>query len=202
MEPPSALQEKLVAIERVEDVAEVVPGRRYEVRCVRATHIAPWFGRWVPILGELHEDREIIKVATEHWHVDWRFVSAALLRDAEDYAAGFAGPKGAIIGLIVSKRALRKPKEEQWRNLECLRLHEKWPATAPWAPALEFHYRKARAKCGVCPHRGIRLEGAPVVEGARVCPGHGLAWDKQTGGLKPRTTMGKSMIRAAEEQGV
>jgi hypothetical protein len=117
MEPPSALQEKLVAIERVEDVAEVVPGRRYEVRCVRATHIAPWFGRWVPILGELHEDREIIKVATEHWHVDWRFVSAALLRDAEDYAAGFAGPKGAIIGLIVSKRALRKPKEEQWRNV-------------------------------------------------------------------------------------
>lgn len=183
--------------ERVDRVTEVIPGKRYLVRMVKAGGLGrmpPWFGRWIPTLEPLHEDREIIGASLEHWHVDWRFVSERMLQDVRDYERNSRGLGSQILGLILTERYLRATEGERWKTLECLRVHELWPTTTRWMPALEFHYRNARAECGVCPHRRIRLEGSPVVEGARVCAGHGLAWDVQTGCLRARTRDGKLMI--------
>ena len=56
-------------------------GKYYEVPHVRTK----WPGTggrviWVPVLGPSHDDVEIIKFEHEHWHVDYRFLTARLKR--------------------------------------------------------------------------------------------------------------------------
>lgn len=178
-------------IQRIEDAKKVEIGRMFDVPHVK------WMGNfqnsvkpyWVPssllipILGPLHEDREIIGFPYNHWHIDWRFVPVmqwiaikkrSLHRERNTSAASKVLSDYNTDGVIVRKKR------------KCLRSHITFPDIGPWHVEIEEAYHGSVMKCRVCPHRGISLVGAPVVNGAIICPGHGLAWDPETGKLKPR----------------
>lgn len=174
-----------MGLELVEEAAEVSIGRSYLVNVVKTMpYQGPWLGQEVPVLGTLHEDQELTGFRWKHWHVDWRFVTHGLMdhvitrckRRPDD---GFLG-----IPVYFPNRPLPDPRRVE---LECKREHAMFPSNVEWMATMEFAHRERRSDCKTCPHRGISLVGAPVDgRGARVCPGHGLAWDRETGELMPR----------------
>lgn len=170
---------------RIEDVAEPVIGRIYNVPAiewgggVQGKEAKPyWSSPTLPILGGLHNDREVIGFEDDHWHVDWRFVGA----HAHALAGSFISRHAKVIKGFLTTGVIHRV------HRRCKRPHEIFkfrPST--WMPELEKHYKDAvLPKCLKCPHRGISLVGAPIENGARVCPGHGLAWNIETGKLQPR----------------
>lgn len=181
---------------RIEDAEDVEIGRVYDVPAVcwvDKIWTKPRWADWtMPIFGVLHEDKEIIGFPDEHWHVDWRFVSTSLMRRIESYVseATYENIDQVRAARVISKQnttgvVLR-------RRMRLKRTHLHFPShvhstAVKWMPALEDAYAEASAKCGRCPHRGMSLVGAPMAGGARVCPGHGLAWNVETGKLQRRT---------------
>lgn len=186
---------------RIEDAEEVVIGIVYDVPAVhwipQAFRVRPsWVDVITPVFGALHEDRETIGFDEDHWHIDWRFASSQLLQRM-DYEAGLDARTRTE--LQASKVISAKDTDGKVLRIRrrCKRQHITFPTTynaamgyervVPWMPLLELAYSESVVKCGRCPHRGMSLAGAPVVDGARVCPGHGLAWNVETGKLQRRT---------------
>lgn len=194
-------------LQNVEDVDEVIVGRRYLVNTVRTLKQTVWGGTLTPILGGLHEDREVIGFRPDHIHVDWRFVWHARF----EFIQRSMGDRRLVrpfsllglplsIGMAISEHYRTGEMQPERRDMECKRVFDVFPESAPWMAELERHYRNARACKNVCPHRGISLVGAPEDDrGARVCPGHGLSWDKKTGALRPRALFTDDMKRAVIE---
>lgn len=162
----------------VESSEPVKVGRYYSVPCV---FVAPW-NRTLPIMGPLHEDREVIGFEEDHWHIDWRFVDTQWYRDAGKFSVRH--------GKVISAKNAGGPVVR--RNLKCKREMPEFPAQVRgnqvhWLSKLEDVFAGTRLKTGmVCPHRGIPLAGCPVKNGVVVCPGHGLAWCAATGELLRR----------------
>ena len=65
---------------------------------------------------------------------------------------------------------------------------------------LEAAYRGCRLKPDhpVCPHKGFPLEGLPEKDGVVICPGHGLAFDMNTGELVPRQVPGVTRLEVSD----
>lgn len=156
--------------------SNVVPRGTYQVPCASLPG-ERWGGlEYVPLLGTLHEDAEIIGFPAWHIHVDTRFIP-----EKESWIANFYGidtpfpvaysdgaPRiGATATLsvlpLVAQRA--QPME--------------FPLNvAGWQILLEERYKDCRVSGGLCPHRQIPLlAGRDVGNGVRQCPGHGLCWD-------------------------
>lgn len=150
-------------------------GRYYSVLCAPSTV----FLRWVPLLGPLHEDAEIVNFQEQHWHIDWRFVSQ---REWNHYCS-FTTP----LAVPISEKNVDGPPCH--RRLKCKREMPIFPGHGRviWLKELEAAYQNDNLKPGlICPHRGIPLAGCPAKDGVVVCPGHGLAWNIETGKLVPR----------------
>jgi len=172
---------------------DVVAGRFYWVPC--ATH--PRGRKWpdttgisgiahVPLIGTVHEDREIIRFHSWHIHVDARFITIPEHRYLDGQEAADTTALGRPLSLtspwdsdeplhwaevMLSLRRLRARRSEppEWSD-----------RLARWIPALEDAYADASAACGVCPHRQIPLSaGRDMGDGVRQCPGHGLCWDRE-----------------------
>jgi hypothetical protein len=161
-------------------------GQSYSVPCVFMTSNATYGTGWIPVLSPAHSDPEI-GVPGQHYHPDFRFVPQEMFDRAE------------------SLRGERKVGDVVWTNdssavelreMECLRKPLIFPAQNPHRKeegaraSFPLHWEDMERKYSVCrinlndpvcPHRGICLKGAPVVDGVIVCPGHGLGWDAQTG---------------------
>ncbi len=189
-----------MSLPRIEDVETPVVGRFYDVPTV------DW-RRWVnrsglfpmPVLGPLHEDREHIGFSDDHWHFDWRFAPQdQLVRHME---ADHTDDPAIALKSVATAHAVRgSVYRARWkcrRPMPVLPVQfqriEGWMGSRPflpipWLPALEraFAGEKLPA-CRKCPHRGLPLRGLPETDGVVVCPGHGLAWDVQTGALVRRT---------------
>ena len=60
-------------------------GRWYRVPCVRAFYGSDQYLQWWPVIGPGHSDREILNFPTEHFHVDYRFLSNRKLRVLRSY---------------------------------------------------------------------------------------------------------------------
>lgn len=171
---------------RIEDVGDAKIGTVYNVPAVRWTGSS--FGRptgvpeVVPILGPMHEDAEHINFPEPHWHVDWRFVAESNWRCMpESYAFG-GRDRFAAARVVIAKNT--GPIFRVQRR--CRRGHVLFPRDlAGWMRGLEASMAGQTARCGICPHRGVPLAGAPVIDGARVCPGHGLRWRVSDGALVP-----------------
>lgn len=142
-------------------------GNRYSVPCVEVRDF--WgFSGWIPIIGPWHEDASIIGFLPHHYHVDWRFVTDRFFKKQPDDRRYF----GKVIKedvLVSSTVKIMKKK--------CRRRFNGYPRERVeklWLPRLEASYGGDVAKCGICPHRGLPLDGLPVENGVVTCPGHGL----------------------------
>ena len=172
--------------------ADVVAGRFYWVPC--ATH--PRSHRWpditgtdskithIPLVGTVHEDRDIIGFHPWHIHVDTRFIT--IPRHPYDQESADTDALGrplsltsywdsdeplhwAEVTLSLRRMKARRSEPPEWSS-----------RIARWIPALEDAYSDASAACGVCPHRQIPLAaGRDMGNGVRQCPGHGLCWDRE-----------------------
>lgn len=184
-----------MAVQLVEDVDEVVIGKRYSVPVViRRFAGCPKRFAVMPIIGPLHEDAEFVNFPDRHWHPDRRFVSAAWLKakGAGHWAVVFTPFPCKTVGGS-------KPPAEPFvvdggrRILTCKRLvasmvHPRFGAPPPWIQKLEkvFQHERLRERM-ICPHRGISCVGvAAESDGGVVCPGHGLKWNPKTGEMVHR----------------
>ncbi|MEY3462448.1 MAG: hypothetical protein RLZZ468_226 [Cyanobacteriota bacterium] len=172
---------------------DVVAGRFYWVPC--ATH--PDGKRWpdfrhegggviahVPLIGTVHEDRDIVGFTPWHIHVDTRFITIP----SHQYPGDQESADATALARPLSLTAYWDPdKTLHWAaavlSLRRIRARRSEPPEwssrlVRWIPALEDAYADASAACGVCPHRQIPLSaGRDMGNGVRQCPGHGLCWD-------------------------
>lgn len=186
----------------VEEATSVRVGETYLVNAVFTNPSSePWSGARIPVIGTPHSDLEVIKFPYEHWHVDWRFVSAEILERVKKWITSeqllFKTPvksyKNHHLGIPVLVRRSGQPHRIP---LVYLRNHDLFDDDVAWLADLERAHLDRRMSCNACPHRGISLVGAPEGDpGAVVCPGHGLQWDKQTGILRPRAMLNEDLRR-------
>lgn len=182
-----------------------IVGRFYQVPCFLHHYESRRAVRqtWVPIIGDLHEDSQIIGVAGQHWHYDWRFITQAQLRILWpmhaigcDLESGCH--QGRCMGLVQFVRGqsptVREQRKKCRRRGPCFPVayhdrHNNRLVTVNFLGALEANYAGCRLKGLVCPHRGLPLNGQPVRDGVVVCPGHGLAWNTETGEMVRRVPL-------------
>lgn len=169
--------------------APPVPGRFYRVPCVRRAFYDSRV--WWPVVGPLHADAEL-GIDYDHLHFDVRFLSDPFLRKWVDWPdverLGVADRPNAAMVRIQANRAVvtREVRVRRcWRTMPSFPTAPPEKKKSPRFRALEEAHRDAKL-CKVCPHRGMRAIDMPIVDGVRVCHGHGLGWDVQTGRLVPR----------------
>lgn len=172
-------------------------GRYYRVPCIFVpTGFCSAEPTWVPVIGPKHADPEL-GADRDHWHVDWRFAPARMLRAATGVVSG--SPHGKVISFD-GEHHEHVDADGHWvqkltrppvlRRMLCKRLMPDFPVRPrpAWA-AMELAQRARcdRLKDGhICPHRGIDLRPFARPDGTAVCPGHGLHWDLKTGAMLPR----------------
>lgn len=153
-----------------------IVGRKYTVLCVRLLLDATSRRTaLVPVIGPPHTDPEL-NVTQEHWHVDWRFLT-------ERQRIAWLSPHGLLHDapkLVIQASAC--VGEPVTLSKKCVRSHPPpWPEYFAW---LQHRFAGKRAEtvdgCKRCPHRGVPIDGAPVVNGLAICPGHGLRFDGDT----------------------
>jgi hypothetical protein len=173
---------------------DVVAGKFYWVPCATHSSGKKWRGfrdgtsrsRHVPLVGTVHEDREMIKFDAWHIHVDTRFLSIPQRSDQriqQEYnLLALATP------LSLTDAWLDADKPSDWGDavLSLRRLRARraeppvWDELTRWTRPLEDAYADASAACGTCPHKQIPLSaGRDMGNGVRQCPGHGLCWDRE-----------------------
>lgn len=175
----------------VDDAESVEVGQIYLVNVVKAGKGSAFAGATLPVLGvEAHDDSEYGIFYGMHLHVDWRFIPPAVYEDTLMAASeAFGGvdphtPNLDLASVILESGIVGK----QRRAMICHRPHSRWAVGPEWLPRLEQAYKDKRVVNNACPHRGVSLVGAPEdSDGNRICPGHGLAWDK-SGALVPRAS--------------
>lgn len=179
-------------IERADrQTSPLVEGRFYLVPTVRAK----WFDKltdW-PVIGPLHEDREIFGFDQDHYHIDARFLPRTYRRiyrvfqyalHAHYWAHHFAANEGKPPPVLPAPVLLKR---------KCIRSHV--PYDPPWERAAVpiGTLRKAFAghQCAagkggwICPHRKASLGSIQPVGGVITCPLHGLRIDAVDGKVLP-----------------
>lgn len=158
-------------------------GKFYNVPCLshhyttRASKYKGW-GKWTPLIGPVHEDKEIASFPIWHIHVDTRFLA---------FRGIYKEIPGRLLGAPVcfddSRRSdffnIRQDAILEVRRLKCRQSEPPpFPDGVHWRRAMEDAHAHCRVTNGLCPHRGIPLAcGREIAPGVRQCPGHGLAWD-------------------------
>ncbi len=146
------------------------------------------YGVEMPVWGDHHEDKAILKFDMWHYHFDHRFVSRRIMDRIT---------KGGITTLALFGDVVHTSDLETYqitpivRRLKCRRDMFVFPhvqRTHKFINKLETSFDAAKLQGGVCPHKGFNLNQCPVRDGHVVCPLHGLQWNKATGELAPRTT--------------
>lgn len=140
----------------------------------------------IPVLGDYHNDADIIGLSEDHFHVDWRFVDSLTFRREN---------RLANVSIFKHVWPEKLVLEEDWKPLVCRRKMPKFfygqerSLSKFWMPDLERAYKDKKVECGRCPHRGVNLAAMNGDrKGNKICPGHGLQWDKN-GNLVPRTNI-------------
>jgi hypothetical protein len=163
-----------------------IAGRFYMVPCISHPKLKRssfnW-GKWIPLIGSLHQDIEHVGFEPFHIHVDTRFLT--LSGDGYHYESQALGRVVTLSGKIEMKGLLdeyylgiAKKAVLELRRLQCRRPAPPVFPQVSWANSLQSAYAGCRIVDGLCPHRGIPIAcGRHVAPGVRQCPGHGLAWD-------------------------
>jgi nitrite reductase/ring-hydroxylating ferredoxin subunit len=192
---PSELQRYVDFLAANPSPTVVVAGKYYMVPCANYT-LDSIYPRYVPLLGTVHEDRDVIGFKAWHVHVDTRFLTVkqcdnpidqeqenriALSRPlslTDPYVLNYDREVLLCLAhapLEMRKMQARRAESLEWKINEIVR----WRNGRNWLHVLEDTYANANAACGVCPHRQIPLyAGRDMGNGVRQCPGHGLCWDR------------------------
>lgn len=176
-------------------LAPCVVGQYYTIPTLfiteSTTKYSNWkHGDWLPVMGPLHEDAEIIGFHFHHYHIDWRFVSARIWNRTRSRRNDSKSGDRIILATVISPEisGVQFAGDPAPRRMRCNREMPDFPSEkAPWFPRLEAAYatRKLPA-CRTCPHRGLPLANLPPKpDGTVICPGHGLRWRLNTGDLVP-----------------
>lgn len=160
--------------------------------------------RWWPVIGDWHEDTEIIAFPYWHFHIDVRFIGQAYTgefwkseneklfeyvrrpltrKDSGDPYEDEADKETELPRpQIVMK--LRKCRRSTFTLLDSPNPKHHKPV---WLSPLETKYETSVLKTPVCPHRGATLNMKADAAGCVVCPLHGLKWDMTTGCMVRQT---------------
>lgn len=162
---------------RVDQVDKVEVGRFYLAPTVK--HRFGLFVRDWPIIGPLHEDKEVIGLGAYHYHFDFRFLD----NDVMNWMIKRFGYEHKF---VLSQHSLEDPLQFQpviYKRRKCRREFNRWPVEmVPWYPALVEKYKDQHlGPAMICPHKGASLKGVQVKDGCVQCPLHGLIWDVKTG---------------------
>ena len=162
---------------------DVEVGKMYRVPCVRRLYTrdaADFSGSgWVPVIGPIHDDKEVIGFAPLHLHRDTRFEDTS-----RDWRLNTPLGRLARVESVGVHEALGIPipirHQYSLRQRKCRRLTDVWTPVR-FTQSLEEAYRRCRiGPDGLCPHRGIPLAiGARLKDGSTVCAGHGLRWSAE-----------------------
>ncbi|MDB6104121.1 MAG: hypothetical protein JWO52_4120 [Gammaproteobacteria bacterium] len=158
----------------------MIIGKFYEVPAVYARD---WWGfdGWIPVLGPMHEDAEIVGFPWQHFHIDWRFAR----RNLFDFVANIKGPQLVYASPIQcpdrsGKRVIAEgPILKRMTYKRELLPFPRMPNT--WVPVLAKKYACTKLVNGLCPHRGIPVSAMHREGDILTCPGHGLQWNAITG---------------------
>lgn len=138
-----------------------------------------------PVLGPMHDDKEVIGFPYVHYHYDFRFFNSEQWAWAVRYSNNIPG------GEVMSDNPTfpdTKPGPVIFSRRKYQRAYPKFPLPINgkwfWLPALQEKYKDAIMKDLTCPHKGASLRGLPVDKaGCVTCPLHGLKWNVETGQL-------------------
>lgn len=159
----------------------VEPGRFYRVPCVKLPssdvhHF--WGNNPLPLLGTVHEDREITGFKAWHIHVDTRFMTVpdpagdALGKPLSltwHFEPDFPLPTYVNAPLLLTRKMARRPEAPLFPV-----------ERAKWLDDMELACKDKRVSNGTCPHRGLPLAaGRDLGNGVTQCPGHGLCWNRE-----------------------
>ena len=170
--PPGATRK------RGEDTLE--QGKYYDRLCVRTVWPSGIKRQWWPVLGPLHDDREILRFYQKHYHVDHRFLK---LREKQESGDGMAVSPAFSIAIIrvwpdvpgcpgqgVDLDDLPDPRYPPQSYLRVMRRrlssqYPTYPGTdrVPWLVPLHEAHAESELTAGpegaICPHRGTPLAG-------------------------------------------
>lgn len=183
-------------IPNVEDVDDVIVGKRYRVPVVILKN-RPKALSLLPVIGPQHEDKEFINFPARHWHPDRRFITQEWFDDLEADGASHWAIALTLYPSTHSSAFVHHATNEPMvvdggrRVMTCKRLVESFcerDGKPPrWLPKLEAAYKDDRLRNMICPHRGISCVGViPEADGGIVCVGHGLKWNPKTGEMISR----------------
>ena len=164
-----------------------VIGKRYLVPTVRYK----WHGveRDWPVIGPKHTDGEHLNFHYQHYHVDGRFITPAMLaarwlHETVDHAVGKSPlmwmnyettPMGPTPHpeAVLKVRVCRRETEYAYGDIDVIK---KMRVAFKDSPLVQ-------TKCGrVCPHKGAPVDSLkPDERGVITCPLHGLRFDFKTG---------------------
>lgn len=161
-------------------MAEYEIGRYYRVPAVL---VNDWWGfnGWLPVIGPMHEDAEIVNFPWLHFHIDWRFAATEVWKCWRDHRV----PGGHLAMPIQcpdrdGSRVINRGPEP--RLMKYKRATDAFPQVhVSWRAVLQRKFACAKLVNGVCPHRGIPVSAMHREGDILTCPGHGLQWNAITG---------------------
>ncbi len=158
-------------------------GKFYSVPTVFGLFGYKW-DHW-PVLGQMHNDIEIIGFPFVHYHYDFRFFNAAQWVFALQYTMDKPNAMVMSYDPIIPETKLNPVI---FRRRKYYREYPEFPSVngrpVSWLPRLAEKYKDAIMKDLICPHKGASLRGLPIDgAGCITCPLHGLKWNIETGSL-------------------
>lgn len=152
-------------------------GKFYQVPTVYGVLFYQW-ADW-PVIGPMHEDKEIINFPAIHYHLDFRFFTQGQWGWVRRV---FSVPQSGVLheqnGVKLGPVVFRRRKCQREYPAFPLKDHQ------TWLFELRQKYKKTVMTDWTCPHRGASLRGMPIDEaGCVTCPLHGLRWDLESGKL-------------------
>lgn len=139
----------------------------------------------VPVIGQVHNDKDIGAADMDHIHVDRRFASADELERAGWPRDNLDNTNAVpVVGFMTEWEIREEPRVCVSQDFPQARSFK-----AGSDHLLAYEVRKLRGKgvthlnmaCKVCPHKGTRLDNVKPQCGVIICPAHGMEFDAYTG---------------------
>jgi len=115
-----------------------------------------------PVIGPAHVDNTHFLCTPKHWHLDSRFVDAARSREAVSANPRFGQP-------VHKPHVCTTEGVVDWPPGNFAEDYLEKNAVGMATMALYLGYNKTKALCGICPHKGMPIQGG-------LCSGHRLRW--------------------------